>query len=131
MESAKVGAAHQFLRDSELKGFGVRIAPSGLKTFFLEYRSPVDRPFRRLKIERYPELSVDAARNQAKKAKGETYAQRDPAAERTQRRQEASNEMTLEVLCDRFISEYAEKHRRSWKGDKARFSLAITAYREL
>jgi len=39
--------------------------------------------------------------------------------------------MTLEVLCDRFISEYAEKHRRSWKGDKARFSLAITAYREL
>jgi len=39
--------------------------------------------------------------------------------------------MTLEVLCDRFISEYAEKHRRSWKRDRARFSLAGTGYREL
>jgi len=131
VESAPTGAVDQFLRDAELKGFGVRIAPSGLKTFFLEYRSPVDRRFRRLKIGRYPDFSVEAARNQAKKAKGETYAQRDPAAERTQRRREAAGEMTLEGLCDRFVREYAEKHRRSWKRDKARFALAGAVYREL
>jgi hypothetical protein len=39
--------------------------------------------------------------------------------------------MTLEGLCDRFINEYAEKHCRSWKRDKARFTQAGTAYREL
>jgi hypothetical protein len=37
VESAKAAAAYQFLRDSEPKGFGVRIAPSGRNPFFLEY----------------------------------------------------------------------------------------------
>jgi hypothetical protein len=102
-----------------------------LKTFFLEFRSPVDRRFRRLKLGRYPDLSVDAARTLAKKAKGDTYAQRDPAAERVQLWQRASGEMTLETLCGRFISEYAERHRRSWKRDKARFDLAGAVYKDL
>jgi hypothetical protein len=57
------------LRDAELKGFGLRVARSGLKTFFLEFRSHVDRRFRRLKLGRYQDLSVDAARTLAKKAK--------------------------------------------------------------
>jgi hypothetical protein len=118
-EGAKPSSREQFLRDGELKGFGLRVAPSGLKTFFLEFRSPVDRRFRRLRLGRYPDLSVDAARTLAKKAKGDTYAQRDPAAERVQLRQRASCEMALETSCERFISEYAERHRRSWKRDKA------------
>ncbi|HEY2485177.1 MAG TPA: tyrosine-type recombinase/integrase [Candidatus Binataceae bacterium] len=130
-EGAKPSSREQFLRDGELKGFGLRVARSGLKTFFLEFRSPVDRRFRRLKLGRYPDLSVDAARTLAKKAKGDTYAQRDPAAERVQLRQRASGEMTLETLCGRFISEYAERHRRSWKRDKARFDLAGAVYKDL
>ena len=85
VESAKPSSDHKFLRDAELKGFGLRITPSGVKTFFLEYRSPVDRRFRRLKLGRYPDVSVEVARNEGKRAKGETYAQRDPAAERIQR----------------------------------------------
>jgi len=70
VENAKPSSVDEFLRDQELKGFGVRVRPSGVKTFFLEYRSPVDGRFRRLKVGRYPELSGEAARMQAKQAKG-------------------------------------------------------------
>lgn len=130
-EGVKPSSREQFLWDAELKGFGLRVARSGWKTFFLQFRSPVDRRFCRLKLGRYLDLSVDAARTLAKKAKGDLYTQPDPAAERVQLRQRAASEMTLETLCSKFISEYAEKHRRSWKRDKPRFDLAGAVYKDL
>jgi len=55
--------------DSELPGFGVRVMPSGLKTFVFEYRPngggrAVSK--RRLKLGRFGPLTVDGAREKAR-----------------------------------------------------------------
>lgn len=57
--------------NSQVHGFGVRVMPSGVKTFILEYRPngggrAVAK--RRLKIGRFGSLTVDQAREKAKRA---------------------------------------------------------------
>jgi len=54
-----------FLWDGELRGFGVRAIPSGLKTFVLQYRNAEGRS-RRIVVGRYGVLTVDQARDKAK-----------------------------------------------------------------
>lgn len=46
-----------FLWDSELRGLGVRVIPSGLKVFILQYRNAEGRS-RRLVLGRYGVLTV-------------------------------------------------------------------------
>lgn len=53
-----------FLWDSELRGFGVRVIPSGLKAFVLQYRNEEGRS-RRIVIGWYGVLTVEQARKQA------------------------------------------------------------------
>ena len=42
------------LRDTELKGFGIRISPSGTKTFFAEGNFNRSRQTKRRSLGRYP-----------------------------------------------------------------------------
>lgn len=69
-----------FLRDSELKGFGVRVTASGAKSFILEKR--VKGRVRRQTIGRYPDLTVEQARKQAQVLLGQIALGVDPVAER-------------------------------------------------
>ena len=54
LKPSKVGVkgSEQFLWDSELRGFGVRVSPAGLKSFIVQYRTPEGR-HRRTVIGRY------------------------------------------------------------------------------
>lgn len=52
-----------FLRDAELKGFAVRMTAGGVKAFVVEKR--VDGRVRRIKLGRYPEVTVEQARKRA------------------------------------------------------------------
>jgi len=61
-------AGQSFARDSELKGFAVRITISGAKSFILEKR--IDDKVKRLTLGRYPELTVEQARKEAHKLLG-------------------------------------------------------------
>lgn len=72
-------AGQAFLWDSEMRGFGVRVTPTGLKTFVLQYRTRGERS-RRIVLGRFGVLTVEQARDDAREklvavAKGE-----DPAA---------------------------------------------------
>jgi integrase len=87
--------------DSELKGFCVRITPSGAISFFLNYRSHGRQ--RRYKIGNPPEWSADAARAEAAKIKPRIDAEGyDPLEEK----QRARGEPTLRDLS----KEYLERH---------------------
>lgn len=70
-----------FLWDSELRGFGVRVIPSGLKAFVLQYRNEEGRS-RRIVIGRYGVLTVDQARKQAILKLAAVVGGTDPAEER-------------------------------------------------
>ena len=78
LQSPKTGQA--FLWDGELRGFGVRVISSGLKSFVLQYRNAEGRS-RRIVIGRYGVLTVEQARDAAKIKLGVIAAGRDPAEE--------------------------------------------------
>ena len=55
-----------FYRDDEIRGFGVKVFPSGVKTFFLEKR--VAGKVKRITIGRFgEEFTVEQAREEARK----------------------------------------------------------------
>jgi len=72
--------APAFYRDDELKGFGVKVFASGVKSFFLEKR--VAGKVKRISIGRYGELTAEQARKQAMKLAGEIATGGDPIAEK-------------------------------------------------
>lgn len=70
-----------FYRDDEIRGFGVKVFPSGLKTFFLEKR--VSGKSKRISIGRYgEEFTVEQARREAQKLAGTIAAGIDPIAKK-------------------------------------------------
>lgn len=68
-----------FYRDGQLKGFGVRVTASGVKSFIVE--KLVSGKVRRMTIGRYGELTVEQARREAQKLLGQIATGIDPRAE--------------------------------------------------
>lgn len=84
--------------DTELKGFAVRVLPSGRKTFVIKFRTPSGRQ-RWLKLGTYGPLTVERAREMAKVELAKVVEGQDPASDRDERR-EAS---TVSQLCDLYM----------------------------
>ncbi len=93
-------SGQEFLWDGELRGFGVRAVPSGLKTFVIQYRT-LQGQSRRVMLGRYGVLTVEQAREQAKIKLGQVAGGADPAKERADIR----NDVTVAALCDWYLTE--------------------------
>jgi integrase len=89
-----------FLWDSEIRGFGVRIIPSGLKTFIIQYRTSEEKS-RRIKIGRFPLMTVEQARQSAKIKLGLVAAGEDPAEQNSVER----GGLTVADVCDWYLQE--------------------------
>lgn len=87
-----------FLWDDELRGFGVRAMPSGLKVFILQYRNDEGRS-RRIVLGRYGVLTVEQARKQAIMKLGAVAGGNDPAEERAKSRAA----ITIREVCDWYL----------------------------
>lgn len=72
----------QFVRDTELKGFAVRVTSGGTKTFVVEKR--INGKGRRIKIARYPEMTVEQARKAAQQLLGDIAGGTNPIKQRRQ-----------------------------------------------
>lgn len=88
--------------DDEMPGFGVRVWPSGKKTYVAQYRA--GKLTRRFKIGVHGALTVEEARKQAKVVLGDVARGEDPQLDRATRRKS----MTIKELCEAYI-EAAEK----------------------
>ncbi|AOI99502.1 integrase [Burkholderia sp. LA-2-3-30-S1-D2] len=53
----------KYYYDTKVSGLAIGIGPSGVKTFILDMK--VNRKQERMKIRRYPDLTVDKARTRA------------------------------------------------------------------
>ena len=91
--------------DGEVKGFGCRVTAAGAKAFIVNYRAAGRE--RRFTIGSYPDWSVNAARDEAKRLKREVDQGRDPMAERTTEREAP----TVNRLCDLYIERHLPKKR--------------------
>ncbi|MGE0774452.1 MAG: tyrosine-type recombinase/integrase [Sphingomonadaceae bacterium] len=87
-----------FLWDDELRGFGIRAIPSGLKAFVLQYRNEEGRS-RRIVLGRYGILTVEQARKQAIMKLGAVAGGTDPAEERAQSRAA----ITIREVCNWYL----------------------------
>src|SRR4051812_9917720 len=85
--------------DSEQRGFGVRLYPSGRKSFFLDYRN-LHGTKKRITLGDYPTLSSAAARNLARMRLADVHRGHDPAADRKRLRAE----LTLSELSEKYLA---------------------------
>ncbi len=89
--------------DESLRGFGIKVMPSGVKTYIIQYRTAGGRAgvTRRQTIGRHGSpWTADTARAEAKLVLGKAAQGRDPVAERRR-----MNEMpTVSALCDMYFA---------------------------
>ncbi len=93
-----------FAWDGDVRGFGVRVYPSGRKLYLVQYRS--GKRTRRHNIGAHGVLTADVARKEAKRLLGDVAHGSDPSAQRQAKR----SAPTVNGLCDRFLEEYAGQH---------------------
>ncbi|MGO8915860.1 MAG: tyrosine-type recombinase/integrase [Stellaceae bacterium] len=94
------GGADVFTWDSELRGFGVRLKPSGAASYFVQYRTAEGRT-RRFAFGKVGTLTPDEARKVAREKLRDAANGGDPSAERRRLR----NAMTVAELCDFYLAE--------------------------
>ena len=87
-----------FVWDSEIKGFGVRMKPSGSASYFIQYRNAEGRT-RRYRIGKITTLTPDEARVAARGELAEVDKGGDPSAKRNR----ARKAITVSELCDWYL----------------------------
>ena len=92
---------------SLLPGFGVRVQPSGRKTYVARYRTKLNQQ-RKITIGRCSDIPPDKARELARAAFGEVAAGRDPA----QDRREARDAATMADLHERYMRDHARPFKK-------------------
>ncbi len=94
-----------YLWDSELSGFGLKITPTGRKTYLVQYRlgGRAGRT-RRMTIGRHGVVTPEQARLSAKKLLGEVAAGHDPAKSRDK----AKAEKSLGELLEEFFTVHVD-----------------------
>jgi len=89
-----------FVWDDELKGFGVRIKPSGAAAYLIQYKTP-QRKTRRLAFGKVTILTPEEARAKARKLLAEVADGADPSSDRHANR----SALTIAVDLPRFRGE--------------------------
>ena len=85
VDALSPGAGPWIAWDDKLSGFGVKVLPSGTKSFLINYRANGGgryAPNRRLVVGRFGRMTVDQARKQAQALLGRVAAGEDPSRER-------------------------------------------------
>lgn len=103
--------------DKATPGLSLRVSPEGTKTWFLKYLTQAGAQ-RRLKLGRFPDVRLAAARRKAEIEKGRVASGADPAVEKKQARETQRDALSFEELGRVYLEEHAKPKKRSWKKDE-------------
>ena len=103
VEAHQPGPKNIILWDTELKGFGCKVTPTGKRIYFCYYRTRTGSQ-RRPTIGRHGAVTAEQARDIARRWLAEVAAGGDPSCSR----QSARNAPTMALLCERFLREHSE-----------------------
>ena len=114
MVYTKSGNAADYRWDGRVKGFGVRVYPSGRKTYIVSYRNPAGSK-RFFKLGSHGALTVQQARDLAQKKLSEVASGGDPQDDR----QKLRGQLSFHELADRYL-DYVKAYKVSAKDDAQR-----------
>jgi integrase len=95
------------------RGFGVRVAPSGRKSFVFVYRFD-DRP-RRLTLGKYPDMGVADANKALAEAKAKLAKNIDPGEVAISEKRTERDSETFNDLVDIWVERWAKRNRKNWE----------------
>lgn len=109
-------------------GFGLRIAPTGRKSFIYLYR--FEGKARRFTLGVHPRVSLADAREMVGKAVKSLDRGIDPGAEKIKARRELRDAESFEELAFQWVERWAKPNRKSWRAAQRELQIdAIPAWR--
>lgn len=119
-KEGKKGGIFDTYKDTKEKGLVLLVSNGGAKTFYLTAKI-AGRP-ERIKLGRFPDLTVENARKAARTEKGKIAAGINPQEEKRSLR----NDTTFEGMFNEYMERYSKKHKRSWKHDQRNYDVFLT-----
>lgn len=124
VDAAKPEAVAYRVWDKDLKGFGLKVSPRGLKTYFVWYRAGQGRSAvrREYTLARHGEMTAEEARDEAAKVLSRVRLGDDPQSKRLR----ARIEMDIAALCAWYLQDgVAMKKDSTLASDRARIKAHI------
>lgn len=123
VDAAEIRPKPYFIPCSELRGFKLRVFPSGKKSYVLDYYADGKRS--KMTLAQHGVLTVDQARKLAIENLGKVVRGGNPLADRIKRR----TEMTIRQLCERYLEDvdkgHVQKKKSTIETDKGRINRHI------
>lgn len=101
--------------DDELRGFGLRVYPTGARAFVYRYTSPETDKRRLLTLGEYGPMTVAKARTKAEKYRGRVLEGEDPAPDR-----QGDKPLTVDAFADIYVDRMAPRWSERTKAEYER-----------
>lgn len=101
-----------YVYDTKVRGLELMVTEQGSKSFKV-YRKLNDKPVR-ITLGKYPEMTVEEARNEAQKIISEMIKGKNPNDEKKKLRAET----TFGELFSLYMERYSKHHKKTWKYDE-------------
>jgi integrase len=123
-ETVKVDERTDY-QDELVRGLWFRVSPSGAKTWQVVYTREGDGRRQRVKVGRFPAMTLEKARTAALKMVTAVAEGDDPSEEKRARKAA----MTVEELGGLYIEKYAKRNKKTWPEDER--LLKVEVYPEI